>query len=160
MSYIIKLSVRIRILHNIGFCIILVIQTVKNLPAMGGDLGSTVGWEDPLEDGVAAHSSILAWRISMDRGAWRATVHGVSESNMTEQLSIAHMFSHYSECTRRYYHTLISNMVKLKLTGSKTLHFLHRRGEEKNFGGFKGILEIKPSLKELRIRKRLRDMQK
>ena len=38
------------------------------------------GQEDPLEKGMATHSSILAWRIPMDRGAWRATVHGVAES--------------------------------------------------------------------------------
>ena len=38
---------------------------------------------------MATHSSILAWRIPMDRGAWRATVHGVAESDMSEQLSIA-----------------------------------------------------------------------
>ena len=37
------------------------------------------GWEDPLEEGMATHSSILAWRISMDRGAWWATVHGVTK---------------------------------------------------------------------------------
>ena len=36
--------------------------------------------EDPLEDGVTTHSSILAWRIPLDRGAWRATVHGVAKS--------------------------------------------------------------------------------
>ena len=36
--------------------------------------------EEPLEEGMATHSSILAWRIPMDRGAWRATVHGVAES--------------------------------------------------------------------------------
>ena len=41
-----------------------------------GDLG----WEDPLEEGMAAHSSILAWRNPMDRGAWWATVHGVAKS--------------------------------------------------------------------------------
>ena len=34
-----------------------------------------LSWEDPLEKGMATHSSILAWRIPMDRGAWRATVH-------------------------------------------------------------------------------------
>jgi len=33
-----------------------------------------------LEEGMATHSSILAWRIPMDRGAWRATVHGVAKS--------------------------------------------------------------------------------
>ena len=43
-----------------------------------GDLGS----EDPSEEGMATHSSILAWRISMDRGEspWWAIVHGVTES--------------------------------------------------------------------------------
>ena len=38
------------------------------------------GWEDPLEEGVATHSSIFAWRIHMDRGARRATVHRVTKS--------------------------------------------------------------------------------
>ena len=36
---------------------------------------------------MATHSSILAWRIPMDRGAWQVAVHGVAESDMTEQLS-------------------------------------------------------------------------
>ena len=36
-----------------------------------------LGWEDPLEEGMATHFRILAWRIAMDRGAWRATVHGL-----------------------------------------------------------------------------------
>ena len=37
-------------------------------------------WEDPLEEGMATHSSILAWRIPMDRAAWQATVHWVAKS--------------------------------------------------------------------------------
>ena len=45
-----------------------------------GDLSLIPGWEDPLEGGMATHSSILAWRILMDREAWRATVHGVAKS--------------------------------------------------------------------------------
>ena len=53
----------------------LVAQTVNNPPAMQ----DTLGWEDPLEEGMATHSSILAWRIPMDRGAWWATVHGVAK---------------------------------------------------------------------------------
>ena len=36
--------------------------------------------EDPLEKKMTTHSSILAWRIPMDRGAWQATVHGVAKS--------------------------------------------------------------------------------
>ena len=39
-----------------------------------GDLVPSLGSEDPLGEGMATHSSILAWRIPMDRGAWRATV--------------------------------------------------------------------------------------
>ena len=37
-------------------------------------------WEDPLEKGMATLSSILLWRIPIDRGAWWATVHGVPKS--------------------------------------------------------------------------------
>ena len=40
----------------------------------------SLGREDPLEEGLATHSSILAWRIPMDRGAWWATVHSVAKS--------------------------------------------------------------------------------
>ena len=41
---------------------------------------------------MAIHSSILAWRILIDRGAWWATFHGVTESDVTEQLSTAHIY--------------------------------------------------------------------
>ena len=47
----------------------------------------SLGWEDLLEEGMETHSSILAWRISTDRGA--SIVHGVQESDMTEQLRTA-----------------------------------------------------------------------
>ena len=57
---------------------------VKNLPAMQETWVQSLGWEDPLEEGTATHSSILAWRISMDRGAWWATVHGITELDMTD----------------------------------------------------------------------------
>ena len=40
----------------------------------------SLGWEDPLEEGMATHSRILAWRILVDRGAWRATVHELTKS--------------------------------------------------------------------------------
>ena len=57
---------------------------VKNLPAMGEAWVRSLGWEDPLEEGMATHSSILAWRIPKDRGAWWAAIRGVSESDTTE----------------------------------------------------------------------------
>ena len=56
---------------------------VKNPPANVGvirDIGSIPGSEDPLEECTATHSSILEWRIPMDRGAWWATVHRVAKS--------------------------------------------------------------------------------
>ena len=55
-------------------------QAVKNPPAVPETWVHSLGWEDPLEEGMATHSSILAWRILMDGGAWWATVHGVAKS--------------------------------------------------------------------------------
>ena len=46
-----------------------------------------LGWEDPLEEGRAIQSGILAWRIPMDRGAWQATAHGITESDRTSRLN-------------------------------------------------------------------------
>ena len=57
-------------------------QIVKNLPAMQETWVRSLGWEDPLEEVMATHSSILAWRIPMDRGAWWATAHGVPKSQI------------------------------------------------------------------------------
>ena len=63
---------------------------VKNHPAHAGDPGDSVqslGREDPPEEEMATHSSILAWRIPTGRGAWRATVRGHKESDSTEPLN-------------------------------------------------------------------------
>ena len=57
----------------------LVAQLVKNPPAMQETPGFDP-WKDPLEEGMAIHSSILAWRIPIDRGTWWATAHGVAKS--------------------------------------------------------------------------------
>ena len=51
---------------------------VKNPLVMRETWVQSLGWEDPLEEGMATHSSIRAWRILMDRGAWWATVQGVA----------------------------------------------------------------------------------
>ena len=70
----------------------LVAQLVKNLPAMQETLVQSLGWEDPLEEGMATHSSILAWRIPMDTGysPW-----GHKELDMTERLSAAQHIAYY-----------------------------------------------------------------
>ena len=61
---------------------------VKNLSAMQETLEKQVqslGREDPLEEETATHSSILAWANPTDRGAWWATVHGVTKGSDTTE---------------------------------------------------------------------------
>ena len=57
----------------------LVTQTVKNPPAMQETWVRSLGWEDPLEEGMATHSSILAWRVS-----WTEEPGGLKELDMTK----------------------------------------------------------------------------
>ena len=64
-------------------------QMVKNLPAMQETQVQSQGREDPLENGMAIHSSILAWRNFINRGAWRVIVHGVQRVGHTEQLALS-----------------------------------------------------------------------
>ena len=66
----------------------------KILPAMQVIWVISLGWEDSLEVGMANHSSILAWRIPMDRETYWATVHGVTKSDMTERLSTHNTIKH------------------------------------------------------------------
>ena len=65
---------------------------VKNLPARAGDVRDVcliAGWEDLLEEGMATHSSILAWRIPWTEDWW-ATVHTVAKNwTQLKQLSIS-----------------------------------------------------------------------
>ena len=61
-------------------CTALTAQLVNNLPALQETWVRSLGREDPLEKEMAARSNVLAWRIPMDRGNWRATVRGVAES--------------------------------------------------------------------------------
>ena len=58
----------------------LVAQMIKNPPAVWETWVRSLDWEDTLEEGIATHPSILAWRIPMDRRAQRAIVHEVAKS--------------------------------------------------------------------------------
>ena len=53
---------------------------VNNPPAMWETGVQSLGGEDPLEEGMASHCTILVWRIPMGRGSWWAIVHGVAKS--------------------------------------------------------------------------------
>ena len=57
----------------------MVSRMVKNLPARQETWVRFLGWEDPLEKGMATHSRILSWRFPIDRGPWWSTVHGVTK---------------------------------------------------------------------------------
>ena len=74
----------------------------RNLPAVLETWTLSLDWENPLEEGMASHSSILAWRMPMDRGAWRTTAHGVAESDTTEWLSTTQVFLEKPSTT--FYH--------------------------------------------------------
>ena len=69
-------------------------QLVKNLPVMQETWVQSLGWEDPLEEGMAIHSSILALRIPMDRGAWWAAVSGVAQSRTRLKRRMRCVLSH------------------------------------------------------------------
>ena len=72
-------------------------QTIKNLPAMWETWVRSLGWEDPLEESMATHSIVLAWRNPRDRGAWKTTVHGVAKSQTRLSDSIQHSFHSHPE---------------------------------------------------------------
>ena len=68
-------------LLNVITQIILLYMMAKNLPTMQETWVLSLGSEDPLEEEMATHSSILAWRIPWtERGAWQAAVHGVMKN--------------------------------------------------------------------------------
>ena len=78
----------------------LIAQMVKNLPGMRETWVWSLGWENPLEEGMVTHSSSLAWRIPMDRGTWQATVYspqGHKELDTTERLSTAHSICRWND---------------------------------------------------------------
>ena len=94
-------------------------QTVKNLPAMRETSVYSLGWEDPLEDSMATHSSSLAWKIPMDRGAWQTTVHGVTKSR-TWLSNSAHI------TTKMYVKLAVSHFISGKTKAQKCVHTLFK----------------------------------
>ena len=66
----------------------LVTQTVKNLPETWETWVRFLSWEDPLEESMATHPNIFAWRMPLDRGAWWAT--GIAKSRTELKDSLGH----------------------------------------------------------------------
>ena len=60
---------------------------IKNLPAMQETRVQSLGWEFPLEKGMAIYSSILAWRIRWTEKLAGYSLWSLKESDMTEQLT-------------------------------------------------------------------------
>ena len=81
-----NLSLTIRVIQT-PVLAFLVAQIVKHLPAMWETQVQSLGWEDPLEEGRATHSSILAWRIPRTRSLAGYSSQGHKESDMTERLT-------------------------------------------------------------------------
>ena len=81
----------------------LVAQLVKNPPAMWKTWVRSMDWEDPLEEGMATHSSILAWRIPMDSVAGYSPWGG-KESDTTKQLSTHTAYIYRDTCLYIYIH--------------------------------------------------------
>ena len=92
----------------------------------------SLGQEDPLEEDMATHSSVLAWRICTDRGAWWATVHGVSKS--CTRLKQLNMQTHIV-----VKHQILFKMLKEKhflLIEKKKIVLLQQIEECSGAGGF------------------------
>ena len=94
----------------------LVAQMVKKLPAVQKASVGSLGWEDSLEEGMATHSSILAWRIPMDRGAYSPWGH--KESDTTERLSLTHWLNHFCQTQNPTYIWTSVTWILLVLWGS------------------------------------------
>ena len=86
----------------------LLTQLVKNPPAMRETWVRSLGQEHPWEEGMATHSIILAWRTPMDRGAWWATVHGVTTSRTQLKRLSMRAFTLY---TCRFYKQTVQILV-------------------------------------------------
>ena len=89
----------------------LVAQMVKNLPAVQETQVRSLGWEDPLEEKLAIHSSILAWRVPWTEEPGRLQSMDSQELDMTERLSLSFKIkgkNGYKEWRRLEKHILMS----------------------------------------------------
>ena len=98
----------------------------KNLPAMWDTWVRSLGWEDPLEKGMATHSSIPAWRIPWTEGPGRLQYMALKESDVTERLPLSLRFLVHVVNTGKMniplnYNMTCYKLLKIKVKKKKTL---------------------------------------
>ena len=102
----------------------IVAQMVKNLKPMQETQVQPLGWKDLLEKEMATHSSILTWRIPMDRGAWWATLHESQRVRMTEKLTfllftLKKPYSYPKK--KKYSNSIVKTWIKYEIILKKKL---------------------------------------
>ena len=80
---------RIFLTQGLNLGLLLVAQTVKNMPSMQKTQVLSWSWEDLLEKGMVTHSNILTWRIPWTEEPGRLQSMGSKELEMTEQLTLS-----------------------------------------------------------------------
>ena len=98
----------------------------------------SLGGEDPLEEEMETHSSILAWRISTDRGARQATVHGVAKSRTWLSMNVPYTFLMLGK-----FSGIISSNLNIV---SNSLFPSHNRLKDVNVGAFNIVPEVTESI--------------
>ena len=82
---------------------------VKNLPAIQETQVQSLGWKDPLEKGMATHSSILAWRIQWTKSLVGYSPWNHKESDTTERLTLSDIANVFTETESRELGLFITN---------------------------------------------------
>ena len=126
---------------------ILVAQTVKNLPSLQETWVQSLGQEDPLEKGMAIHSSILAWRIPWTEKPGRLQFIGSKELDMTKTSTFSHRFA----LMPGHIHTMHSLTPQISSVAQVSLRFgkertewwhCHRRKDKCNWKKYFKNLEL------------------
>ena len=95
----------------------LVAQMVKNLRVMQETQVSSLGQEDPLEKGMATHSSILAWRIPWKTSLVAYSLWGCKELNTTKQLTLSLSLSYHGR-SEQMNNFIVQGLMKCRFRGS------------------------------------------
>ena len=100
---------------------------VKNLPAMQDTQVRSLGWEDPLEKEVATHSSILAWRIPVDRAEEPSGLQSMGLQSQTRPSDFTFTFLFHALEKAMATH---SNVLAWRIPGTAESGGLHRVGHD------------------------------